>query len=70
MALDKAIAPRRNGERGREWRKPYAGAKAVDRTCRNNQYPPCPCCYIARMRKTIIALEESDRALYEYLAEE
>lgn len=30
MALDKAI------ERGKEKRKPYTGAKAVDCTCRNH----------------------------------
>lgn len=30
MSLDKAI------ENGREHRKPYSGAKAIDRTCRNH----------------------------------
>ena len=30
MAMNKAI------KHGKEWRKPYRGAKAVDHTCRNN----------------------------------
>ena len=30
MSLNKAI------EHGKEWRKPYCKAKAVDRTCRNH----------------------------------
>jgi len=36
MSLDKAI------KYGKEHRKPYRGAKAVDATCRN--HGSCPCC--------------------------
>ena len=36
MALDKAI------EHGKEKRKPYYGAKAIDKTCRN--HGSCPHC--------------------------
>jgi ferredoxin len=36
MALDKAI------KHGREKRKPYYGAKAIDHTCRN--HGSCPWC--------------------------
>jgi len=36
MSLDKAI------EHGKEKRKPYYGAKAIDRTCRN--HGSCPYC--------------------------
>jgi hypothetical protein len=43
MTLDKAIA------HGKEHRKPYRGAKAVDRTCRN--HGSCPACQRSRRRK-------------------
>jgi hypothetical protein len=48
VPLDKAIATRRSGDRGREWRKPFqlpgqrARGKAVDRTCEN--HGSCPTC--------------------------
>ena len=41
MSLDKAIA------HGKEHRKPYHGAKAIDRTCRNHG----GCIYCANGRK-------------------
>jgi hypothetical protein len=45
MALDKAI------EAGKEKRKPYRGAKAVDCSCRN--HGTCEWCRENRMYKTI-----------------
>lgn len=44
MSLDKAI------KAGKEKRKPYKGAKAVDRTCRN--HGGCPYCANGRKHKT------------------
>lgn len=43
MSLDKAI------EHGKEKRKPYRGAKAVDSTCRN--HGSCPYCRDNRLHK-------------------
>ena len=43
MSLDKAI------EHGKERRKPYRGAKAVDCTCRN--HGSCPWCKANRLHK-------------------
>lgn len=43
MALDKAIA------HGKEKRKDYRGAKAIDRTCRN--HGTCPYCTMNRLYK-------------------
>lgn len=43
MSLDKSI------EYGKEHRKPYHGAKAVDSTCRNNG--GCPWCEENRLYK-------------------
>jgi hypothetical protein len=43
MSLDKAIA------HGKERRKPYRGAKAVDAACRN--HGGCPACERARTRR-------------------
>lgn len=43
MALDKAI------EHGKEKRKRYYGAKAIDRTCRN--HGSCPYCTANRLYK-------------------
>lgn len=43
MSLDKAI------EHGKERRKPYRGAKAVDTTCRN--HGSCPVCGENRKHK-------------------
>lgn len=45
MSLDKAI------KHGKEKRKPYRGAKAVDRTCRN--HGTCPACRINREHKRL-----------------
>lgn len=43
MSLDKAI------KHGKEKRKPYRGAKAIDRTCRN--HGDCPYCQAGRKHK-------------------
>ena len=43
MSMDKAI------EHGKEHRKPYHGAKAVDKTCRN--HGGCPHCESGRLHK-------------------
>lgn len=43
MSLDKAI------QYGKEKRKPYYGAKRVDRTCRN--HGSCPYCARGRQHK-------------------
>jgi len=43
MSLDKAI------QHGKEKRKPYRKAKAVDKTCRN--HGSCPACRINRKHK-------------------
>jgi hypothetical protein len=45
MSLDKAI------EHGKEKRKAYHGAKAVDKTCRN--HGSCPACQKARKLKKL-----------------
>jgi len=45
MSLDKAI------EHGKERRKPYRGAKAVDAMCRN--HGGCPACERARKVKVL-----------------
>ena len=45
MSLDKAIA------HGKERRKPYRGAKAVDKTCRN--HGGCPACKMRRKYKEL-----------------
>jgi hypothetical protein len=44
MSMDKAI------ESGKEHRKPYHGAKAVDKTCRN--HGGCPYCEGNRKHST------------------
>lgn len=49
MALDKAIMY------GKEHRKTYYGAKAVDKTCRN--HGSCPCCQGNRQYKNRKRLE-------------
>ena len=43
MSLDKAI------EYGKEWRKQYRGAKAIDKSCRN--HGSCPWCERNRKHK-------------------
>lgn len=46
MSLDKAI------EHGKEHRKPYRGAKAVDKACRNHGSDPwCAKCRIYKIKK-------------------
>lgn len=62
MALDKAI------EAGKEKRKPYKGAKAVDCSCRN--HGTCPWCLENRTYKTIrekarIDAELRDESIFE-----
>lgn len=62
MALDKAI------EYGKEKRKPYKGAKAVDCSCRN--HGTCPWCLENRTYKTIrekarIDAELRDESIFE-----
>ena len=58
MGLEKAI------KHGKEKRKPYRGAKAVDKTCRNNK--GCPHCkgnrtYKDRKRRQVIkGIDEKD----------
>lgn len=47
--LDKAIL------HGKEKRKPYHGAKAVDRTCRN--HGSCPYCTANRLHKFVMSQE-------------
>ena len=58
MSLDKAIRS------GKEKRKEYRGAKAVDRTCRN--HGDCPWCASGRMYKTNRAREASEQRMKEY----
>ena len=62
MALDKAI------EHGKEKRRPYKGAKAVDCSCRN--HGTCPWCLENRTYKTIrekvrIDAELRDESIFE-----
>lgn len=52
MSLDKSI------QSGKEHRKPYKGAKAVDRTCRNNG--GCPYCRGNRLYHVIKQIEKAD----------
>lgn len=54
MSLDKAI------EHGKERRKPYRGAKAVDNSCRN--HGDCPWCQkkIKHKRERQAPLEDQD----------
>lgn len=55
MALDKAV------EHGREHRKPYRGAKAIDRTCRN--HGSCDWCKENRTYKNTKRLEKAKRKM-------
>jgi hypothetical protein len=55
MSLDKGI------EHGKERRKPYRGAKAVDKTCRN--HGGCPWCEKgrkAKARRRMPVVDEGD----------
>lgn len=59
MSLDKAI------EHGKEKRKPYRGAKAIDCTCRN--HGSCTWCRDNRLHKRLKDEEASRQALEEDL---
>jgi hypothetical protein len=52
MSLDKSI------ENGKEHRKPYYGAKAVDKTCRN--HGSCEHCAAGRMHKVLRQMPVDD----------
>lgn len=58
MTLDKAI------EHGKEKRKPYKGAKAVDRSCRN--HGDCNWCKSNRLHKNIKRLKSMDDKIEDY----
>jgi len=55
MSLDKAIAHRK------EKRKPYRGAKAVDKSCRN--HGGCPWCERNRKHKMISKIPLPDETV-------
>lgn len=57
MSLDKAI------EHGKEKRKPYTGAKAIDCTCRN--HGSCEWCKSNRLYQQLKMYEASRQALEE-----
>lgn len=57
MSLNKAI------EHGKEYRKQYTGAKAIDRTCRN--HGSCDWCKENRLYQQLKAEEASRQALEE-----
>ena len=59
MSLDKAI------KHGKEKRKPYRGAKAIDCTCRN--HGSCTWCRDNRLHKRLKDEEASRQALEEDL---
>lgn len=59
MSLDKAILY------GKEHRKPFHGAKLVDRTCRN--HGDCPYCKGNRTFRNKRAEEDSFKKLRDYL---
>ena len=58
MSLNKAI------EHGKEHRKPYVGAKAIDCTCRN--HGSCSWCRDNRLHQQLKIDEASRQALEEY----
>ena len=58
MSLDKAI------EHGKEHRKPYTGAKAIDMTCRN--HGSCEWCHGNREYRNRRELEKAENELKEY----
>lgn len=62
MSLDKAI------EHGKEKRKPYKGAKAVDCTCRN--HGSCEWCKNNRLYKQVRMDEASRQEFKEFENEE
>ena len=53
MSMDKAII------HGKEHRKPYHGAKAVDKTCRN--HGSCEHCAAGRMHKYLRQMPAQDK---------
>lgn len=62
MSLDKAI------EHGKEKRKPYKGAKAIDCTCRN--HGSCEWCKSNRLYQQLKTDEASKQAIDEFENEE
>ena len=58
MSLDKAI------EHGKEKRRPYVGAKAIDCSCRN--HGSCDWCKANRLQQSRKVREAVDAALREY----
>lgn len=61
MSLDKAI------KYGKEKRKPYTGAKAIDCSCRN--HGTCGWCEGNRLQQARREDEATDQALREYIEE-
>ncbi len=61
MSHDKAIAS------GQEHRKPYRGAKSIDRTCEN--HGGCECCERGRTFKSRRAIMSADEAIEEALCQ-
>jgi hypothetical protein len=53
MSMDKAII------HGKEHRKQYRGAKAVDKTCRN--HGGCPHCELGRLHKYLRQMPVQDK---------
>ena len=49
MSLDKAVT------HGKEWRKPYRGAKAIDYSCRNHGS-----CEVCRMNRLVSSIKRLD----------
>lgn len=58
MGLDKAI------EHGKEHRKEYYGAKAIDRTCRN--HGTCEYCHGSRLYSSKKRMQATENKLKEY----
>ena len=55
-------------EHGKEYRKPYRGSKAIDKTCRN--HGGCEWCTENRIKKYIVKEKAADMALKEYKEKE
>lgn len=58
MSLDKAV------QHGKEYRKPYTGGKAIDRTCKN--HGSCDYCRENRLHASKVQQEIADAKLKEY----
>lgn len=58
MSLDKAV------QHGKEYRKPYTGGKAIDRTCRN--HGSCDYCRENRLHASKVQQGIADAKLKEY----